>query len=84
MSVCVCIVQTVECLLQHGANPTATEPVNRAPVLHLACERGCSDMVDLLLAYSAEVNQVDSRGNTALWQASRNGHLDIVEKLLEK
>jgi ankyrin repeat protein len=76
--------QTVECLLQHGANPTATEPVNRAPVLHLACERGCSDMVDLLLAYSAEVNQVDSRGNTALWQASRNGHLDIVEKLLEK
>lgn len=72
------------CLLDHGADPAATEPVNRAPVLHLACERGCSDMVDLLLEYNVDVNQTDCRGNTALWQACRNGHLDIVVKLLER
>lgn len=72
------------CLLDHGADPTATEPVNRAPVLHLACERGCSDMVDLLLDYNVDVNQADCRGNTALWQACRNGHVDIVLKLLER
>ena len=41
-------------------------------------------MVDLLLSYNADVNQIDCRGNTALWQACRNGHLNIVEKLLNK
>lgn len=76
--------QTVLCLLEHGADTAATEPLNRAPVLHLACERGCSDMVNLLLTYNADVNQTDNRGNTALWQACHNGHLDIVKKLLEK
>ena len=80
----VLLIQTVQCLLEHGADPSATEPINRAPLLHLASERGCSDMVDLLLAYNAEVNQVDCRGNTALWQACRNGHVDIAEKLIEK
>ena len=74
----------MECLLEHGADPSATEPLNRASVLHLACERGCSDVVDLLLAYNVDVDQADSRGNTALWQACRNGHLHIVEKLLQK
>ena len=63
---------------------SATEPINRAPVLHLASERGCTDMLDLLLAYNADLDQTDCRGNTALWQGSRNGHYDIVEKLLNK
>ena len=72
------------CLLEHGANPDATEPLYRAPVLHWASERGCTDIVELLLRYNADVNQVDSRGNTALWQACRSGHLDIVEPLLKQ
>lgn len=72
----------MECLLDHGADPSATEPINKAPVLHLACEKGCSDMVDLLLGYNVDVNQVDARGNTALWQACRNGHHEIVETLI--
>jgi ankyrin repeat protein len=76
--------QAMQCLLEHGADPSATEPLNRAPILHLACERGCSDVVDLLLAYNVDMDQADSRGNTALWQACRNGHLHIVEKLLQK
>ena len=41
-------------------------------------------MVDLLLEYNVDVNQTDCRGNTALWQACRNGHVDIVVKLLQR
>lgn len=82
--VILCVIQTVQCLLEHGADPSATEPLNRAPLLHIASERGCLDMVELLLTYNADLNQVDSRGNTALWQACRNGHLDIAEILIEK
>ena len=44
-------------LLEHGANPDNTEPVRKSSVLHWACEKGCMDMVDLLVKYKADVKQ---------------------------
>ena len=35
-----------------------------------------------LLAAKAEVHAADSDGGTSLWQASQNGHADVVTALL--
>lgn len=71
-------------LLEHGANPNCVEPVNKASILHWACEKGCLDVVDLLIKYKADVNQQDNCGTTPLMEACKNGHLDIVEFLIQK
>ena len=71
-------------LLEHGANPNGVESVGGASILHWACQRGCLDVVELLLQYSVEVNQEDGSGNTPLMEACKNGHKDIVELLLKK
>ena len=76
--------QTMLCLLEHGANPNAVEPVNKASVLHLACEKGCSDIADLFIKYKANVNQKDGHGNTPLMAACKNGHLGIAQLLLQR
>lgn len=75
--------QTMVRLLEHGANPNGVESVGGASVLHLACQRGCLDVVELLLQYSVEVNQEDASGNTPLMEACKSGHMDIVELLLK-
>lgn len=71
-------------LLEHGANPNSEEPCEQASVLQWACEKGCYDMVDLLIKYKADVNKRDCLGNTPLMAACRNGHMDVVELLLER
>jgi len=42
------------------------------------------DMADLLIKYKADVNKKDCNGNTPLVAACRNGHMDIVEMLLDR
>jgi ankyrin repeat protein len=71
-------------LLEHGANPNTEEPCDNASLLQLASEKGCYDIVDLLIKYKADVNQRDCFGNTPLMVACRNGNLDVVELLLER
>ena len=76
--------QTMLSLLEHGANPNAIEPVNKASVLHLACEKGSHDIADLFIKYKANVNQKDGHGNTPLMAACKNGHLGIAQLLLQR
>lgn len=71
-------------LLQHGANPDCEEPCDGASLLQWASEKGCWDMVNLLIKYNADVNKRDSFGNTPLTTACRNGHYDVVELLLQR
>ena len=71
-------------LLEHGANPNCVEPVNKASILHLASQKGSLDILDLLIKYKADVNQQDNQGITPLMEACKNGHLYIVEFLLQK
>lgn len=71
-------------LLEHGANPNCVEPRRKAPLLKWASDKGCLDIVDLLIKYKADVNKPDANGDTPLMAACRGGHLDVVELLLEK
>uniref|UniRef100_A0A6P6XRZ9 Poly [ADP-ribose] polymerase n=1 Tax=Dermatophagoides pteronyssinus TaxID=6956 RepID=A0A6P6XRZ9_DERPT len=50
--------------------------------LHLASDRGHTDLMEVLLKHGAKINAVDSLGQTALHRASRNGQLSSVQTLL--
>jgi len=71
-------------LLEHGADPNCVEPREQASLLQWASEKGCLDMVDLLIKFKADVNKKDNSGNSPLMAACKNGHLDVVELLLER
>jgi uncharacterized protein len=49
-----------------------------------ACMNGNLEVVKLLLARDAKVNQQDAEGQTALIFASKNGYPDVVELLLSQ
>jgi ankyrin repeat protein len=50
--------------------------------LHVACERGFSDIVQLLINSQADVNLKMNDGTTAIMLACQNGHLSIVQMLV--
>jgi ankyrin repeat protein len=51
--------------------------------MHLACEAGAIELIELLFEYGADVDAVDACGETALHMASRGGHSASVQFLLE-
>ena len=72
------------CLLEHGANPDCTEPVSKSSILHVASERRCTDIVELLIKYNANVNLRDHTGCTPLMEACKHGYVDIAKILIKK
>jgi ankyrin repeat protein len=50
--------------------------------LHVACERGFADVVQLLISSQANVNAKMNDGTTATMLACQNGHLSIVQMLI--
>lgn len=71
-------------LLERGADVNTVESVKRSTILHCACEKGCEDIVELLLKYNADVNRKNSQGRTPLMEACKNGHKEIVKILLRR
>ncbi len=51
--------------------------------MHLACQEGLSENVQLLLELDVNVNMKDDRGQTPLFIAVRQGYNSIVELLLK-
>ena len=43
-------------LLEHGADPNAVDMTTRSCLLHWACQRGCKDIVEMLIKYKADIN----------------------------
>ncbi|XP_065067505.1 E3 ubiquitin-protein ligase MIB2-like isoform X2 [Rhopilema esculentum] len=52
--------------------------------LHIACDAGKKEFVELLLSNGADVNKEDKDGDTALHRASLKKRVDIVKILVKK
>ena len=51
--------------------------------LWVACEKGHTDIVKLLISKGARVDDVDYKDVTSLMEATNNGHFEVVSLLLE-
>jgi uncharacterized protein len=73
----------VELLLQAGADPTRAHPEGETPLL-AAARSGSVPAVRLLLARGIDVNAAEKfQQTTALMWAAAEGHIDVVDLLLE-
>ncbi|CAF0828748.1 unnamed protein product [Rotaria sp. Silwood1] len=50
--------------------------------LHVSCERGFTDVVQLLINSQANINAKMNDGTTAIMLACQNGHLSLVQMLI--
>jgi ankyrin repeat protein len=71
----------VALLLQRSAKPNVVEASTGKAPLHVAAARGQLTIVDLLLKHGALVDGIDSRGETALCYALREGRTKTVAAL---
>lgn len=70
-------------LIRYNAKVDQVGPLNRT-ALHESAFLGLDNFVYLLLESGANPNASDSKQKTPLALAAQNGHLNIVEILLEK
>lgn len=70
-------------LLRYGATVDQTGPLNRT-ALHECAFLGLENFVYLLLDSGADPNACDIKKKTPLALAAQNGHLNVVEVLLQK
>ena len=73
--------QTVQSLLQKGANVNATEG-DGTTALHWASYRDDLETADLLIRAGAKINAANDLGATPLWTACQNGSEGMVRRLL--
>ena len=64
--------------VEKGTSPT----MKGATPLFIACHRGRTEIVAILLAAKADVNQPANNGATPLYLACQEGHTEIAKKLL--
>lgn len=82
-------VPVVEMLLEMCADPNLADVVNGSPRYPLmgavteAAEPVRDELMRLLLARGAEVNQVDAKGQTALMGAAERGYVEALRRLIE-
>ena len=71
-------------LLHNGANPTLENITGSTP-LHLACRRGNTEVVQLLLnTKKVDVNAKDKAGWTPLHSAAGYGYAEVCEMLMDE
>jgi ankyrin repeat protein len=74
---------TVKALLKNRPELVSSKNNNSLNMpLHVAAQNGYKDMVELLLAYEADVNAKNRSGFEPLHLATQNGHKNVVELLL--
>ena len=72
-------IEIAELLLKHKANVTLKHPETGLPILHKAAARNNIKMLKLLMAHGADINQLTSKGSTALHIALAHGAKDAVD-----
>ena len=71
-------IELVALLIAAGADPNITDDVSRATPLHNVAQTGDTEIALALLSGGAEIDIVDSRGQTPTYWAELYGHVDIV------
>lgn len=75
--------ETLELLLQGGADSSVQDRFGRSPV-HLACLKNTeSSLLKVLIQYGAELEIKDRDGNRPIHSASKNGRHELVEMLIQ-
>ncbi|XP_032234858.2 ankyrin repeat and KH domain-containing protein 1 isoform X2 [Nematostella vectensis] len=77
-------VKVATMLLDHGAEINVESDSNKDSPLTFACWKGHCDVVELLLARSANIEHRTKEGFTPLMFAALGGHTDVAAKLLEQ
>lgn len=72
------------CLLLTGANVEALESKHQERPLHIVAARGSLHLLDLLCDNKAALDVRNGFGDRPICVASRNGHVAIVQKLLDR
>ncbi|XP_071008502.1 ankyrin repeat family A protein 2-like isoform X1 [Oncorhynchus clarkii lewisi] len=75
-------IAVVEFLLQNGADPNLLAK-GRESALSLACSKGYTDIVKMLIDCGVDVNEYDWNGGVPVLYAVHGNHLRCVEILLE-
>ncbi|XP_061764048.1 ankyrin repeat family A protein 2 isoform X1 [Nerophis ophidion] len=75
-------IAVVEFLLQNGADPNLLAK-GRESALSLACSKGYTDIVKMLIDCGVDVNEYDWNGGVPLLYAVHGNHVRCVELLLE-
>lgn len=70
--------QTVEVLLENGADMTARAPGSDSTALHIAVGRGYDDVVRALVRHKADLEASAAMGYKPLHMAAEKGYSDIV------
>ncbi|KAK3370569.1 hypothetical protein B0H63DRAFT_552646 [Podospora didyma] len=73
----------IESLIRRGANVSYTTPKTRATPLLLAAQSGRPEIVRSLLEAGAKISARDVLGRSALFFASRLGHVELAKVLLQ-
>ena len=77
------VTTTVRMLLDRGVRvDVTTTTAQRETPLHVTCQRGSWDVLEVLLEHGANVNATTSNGQVALHQVVRSGQPEIVRLLL--
>ncbi|CAG2249647.1 unnamed protein product [Mytilus edulis] len=77
------LVQIVKYLLKISSEQLK-DSQDKFPPLIAACERGHTSIVNLLIDYRPDMNQMDSFGRRPLIVAVQNDHPDVVAMLIDK
>ncbi len=73
----------IECLLENGANPNATDDKGQTP-LHFIAQKGVGkNQVELLIEHGADVNARDDAGQTPLDYAKKAKRKSVADYLAE-
>jgi ankyrin repeat protein len=77
-------VETVELLLEHGADPLAVDQEEHFTPLMFAASEGQAEVVRVLLEHGSDPSMMDVDGDTALSFATQHGHAEVVDLLNEQ
>ncbi|XP_076857757.1 uncharacterized protein ankrd50l [Brachyhypopomus gauderio] len=74
---------SVRALLDSGVSVNRTDPSDGRTLLSTAAHAGLADVVALLLCRGADPSLSDNQGQTALTLSARQGHVGVMQVLLE-